>query len=52
MSGQWRGVMVGHMLSWNIVMEHMPKPQQELRQTHHFSVWVVVGSVFSRLSLP
>ena len=29
-----------------VVMEHMPKPQQKLRQTLHFSVWVVVGSVF------
>ena len=29
-----------------VVMEHMPKPQQNLRQTLHFSVRVVVGSVF------
>ena len=29
-----------------VVMEHTPKPQQNLRQTLHFSVWVVVGSVF------
>ena len=29
-----------------VVMEHTPKPQQKLRQTLHFSVWVVVGSVF------
>ena len=36
------GVMVGH----NVVMEHMPKPQQKLRQTLHSSVRVEVGSVF------
>ena len=36
----------------SIVMEHMPKPQQKLRRTLHFSVWVVVGSVFFRLSFP
>ena len=29
-----------------VVMEHMPKPQQKLRRTLHFSVQVVVGSVF------
>ena len=29
-----------------VVMEHMPKPQQKLRHTRHFSVRVVVGSVF------
>ena len=46
MSGWWWGVMVGRMLSCSIVMEHMPKPQQKLRRTLHFSVWVVVGSVF------
>ena len=40
------GVMVGRMLSCSIVMEHMPKPQRKLRWTLHFSVWVVVGSVF------
>ena len=52
MSGWWWGVMVWRMLSCSIVMEHMPKPQQKLRQTLHFSVWVVVGSVFFRLSFP
>ena len=30
-----------------VVMEHTPKPQQKLRRTLHFSVRVVVGSVFS-----
>ena len=35
-----------------VVMEHMPKPQQKLRQTLHFSVRVVVGSVFSHFSFP
>ena len=29
-----------------VVMEHAPKPQQKLRQTLHFSVRVVVDSVF------
>ena len=29
-----------------VVMEDMAKPQQKLRQTLHFSVQVVVGSVF------
>ena len=43
--------MVGRMLSCSIVMEHMPKPQQELRRTLHFSVWVVVGSGFFFVSL-
>ena len=32
-----------------VVMEHMPKPKQKLRRTLHFSVWGVVGSVFSFL---
>ena len=39
-----------------VVMEHChgtyAKPQQKLRQTLHFSIWVVVGSFFSRLSFP
>ena len=34
-----------------VVMEHTPKPQQKLRQTLHFSVWVVVVSVFFLISL-
>ena len=34
-----------------VVMGHMPKPQQKLRQTHHISVWVVVGSGFFLVSL-
>ena len=39
-----------------VVMEHIPKPQQKMRRTHHFSVQVVVqvvvGSVvFVSLSL-
>ena len=34
-----------------VVMEHMPKPQQKLRWTLHFSVLVVVGSVFFLISL-
>ena len=34
-----------------VVMEHTPKPQQKLRQTLHFSVRVVVGSVFPLISL-
>ena len=51
MSGWWWGVMVGRMLSCSIVMEHMPKPQQKLRRTLHFSVWVVVGSGFFFVSL-
>ena len=36
-----------------VVMEHMPKPQPKLRRTLHFSVGVVVGSVFfPRFSFP
>ena len=42
MSGQWWGGDGGPY----VVMEHMPNPQQKLRRTLHFSVWVVVGSVF------
>ena len=34
-----------------LVMEHMPKPQQKLRQTLHFSIWVVVGSFVPLVSL-
>ena len=34
-----------------VVMEHMPKPQQKLRQTLQSSVQVVVGSVFFLVSL-
>ena len=42
MSRQWWGGDGGPY----VVMEHIPKPRQKLRRTLHFSVWVVVGSVF------
>ena len=35
-----------------VVIEHTPKPKQKPRQTLHFSVWVVVGSVVFGFSFP
>ena len=41
MSGEWWGD-----IGVYVVMEHTPKPQQNLRRTLHFSVRVMVGLVF------
>ena len=46
LNGQWMSGGGGGDGGPYVVMEHMPEPQQKLRQTLHFSVQVVVGSVF------